>query len=220
MATNMESRPTAVLLALYCIKLYSNVWTALYCTEVFDAYCTSCMDQKAMYWTPLNTAVNALLFFLFPGTARRLGIVHCYNRPCELYYIPYKAPAAADPAAAAATAAAAAAAAAAGDSSGVTPVKVSGGVSSALSPVFSPDGSQLVLISQEAAVSSGVHAATSSLYALSWKGEVSKGCLSWLSLLYVRGHTVGGGADIKGIGVVMMLVSALGCMQQRHHAMP
>jgi hypothetical protein len=68
------------------------------------------------------------------------------------------------------------------------PVKVSGGVSSALSPVFSADGSQLVFISQEAAVSSGVHAATSSLYALSWKGEVSTSCLFWVGCGYVMRH--------------------------------
>lgn len=131
-------------------------------------------------WTPDGQGLVAVAWphkaLNFPGTARRLGIVHCYNRPCELYYIPYTAPAAAAAAEEAEAgseqqeAAAGTAAAAAAD---VVAVKLSGKVPSALSPVFSPDGSQLLFISQEAAVSSGVHAATSSLYCLSWGGEVS-----------------------------------------------
>jgi hypothetical protein len=43
---------------------------------------------------------------------------------------------------------------------------------SGLSPVFTPDGSQLLFISQEAAAASGVHAATSALYSLAWSGQV------------------------------------------------
>lgn len=137
-------------------------------------------------WTPDGQGIVAVAWphkaLNFPGTARRLGIVHCYNRPCELYYIPYKGP---EPPAADSTADGTAVSGtkdavqqekgsgtAGGNDSGVVPVKISGDVPSALSPVFSPAGDQLLFISQEAAVSSGVHAATSSLYALKWGGEV------------------------------------------------
>jgi hypothetical protein len=139
-------------------------------------------------WTPDGQGLVAVAWphkaLNFPGSARRLGIVHCYNRPCQLYYIPYKAPV--PPAAvgstdgsSSSTAAAAAAADSSSSSSSVTPVKVSGDVQSALSPVFSPAGDQLAFLSQEAAVSSGVHAATSSLYAVQWGGEVSLWFCVW-----------------------------------------
>lgn len=118
-------------------------------------------------WTPDGRGLVAVAWphkaLNFPGTARRLGIVHCYNRPCELYYIPYTVPAAA--------AAAEETEAGKQQDAEVVAVKLSGKVPSALSPVFSLDGSQLLFVSQEAAVSSGVHAATSSLYSLSWGGE-------------------------------------------------
>jgi hypothetical protein len=129
-------------------------------------------------WTPDGKGLVAVAWphkaLNFPGSTRRLGIVHCYNRPCELYYIPYKAP---EPAAADSTADGTAGStgsdvAGSTEDSSTVPVKVSGGVGSGLSPVFSPGGGQLLFISQEAAVSSGVHAATSSLYALTWAGEV------------------------------------------------
>lgn len=140
-------------------------------------------------WTPDGQGLVAVAWphkaLNFPGSARRLGIVHCYNRPCQLYYIPYKAPAppAADGAdgSGSSTAAAAAAGDSSSSSSSVTPVKVSGDVQSALSPVFSPAGDQLAFVSQEAAVSSGVHAATSSLYAVQWGGEVSVCVNRWLA---------------------------------------
>jgi acylaminoacyl-peptidase len=125
-------------------------------------------------WTPDGQGLVAVAWshkaLNFPGTARRLGIVHCYNRPCELYYIPYQAPA--DAPAAGQDAAAATAAETAAAEAPVVPVKITGDVPSAVSPMFTPDGGQLLFVSQEAAVSSGVHAATSSLYALDWSGQV------------------------------------------------
>lgn len=126
-------------------------------------------------WTPDGQGLVAVAWphkaLNFPGSARRLGIVHCYNRPCELYYIPYKAP---EPAAADSIAGGTVSGTAGGTAgSSAVPVKVSGDVASGLSPVFNPAGDQLLFISQEAAVGSGVHAATSSLYALTWGGKVS-----------------------------------------------
>lgn len=120
-------------------------------------------------WTPDGKGLVAVAWphrpLNFPKTSRRLGIVHCYNRPCGLYYVPYHAPAAA---------AGTAADGPVQQQQGLetTPVSLLEGLTSALSPVFSPDGSRLVFISQEAAAVSGVHAATSSLYSLEWTGQV------------------------------------------------
>jgi hypothetical protein len=54
----------------------------------------------------------------------------------------------------------------------VATVPLTQSLMSGLSPVFTPDGSQLLFISQEAAAASGVHAATSALYGLAWSGQV------------------------------------------------
>jgi acylaminoacyl-peptidase len=129
-------------------------------------------------WTPDGAGIVAVAWphkaLNFPNTSRRLGIVHCFNRPCGLHYIPYAAPPAT------------AAAAADGDKEGPSPpaaaaaedgstVLLTASLMSGLSPVFLPDGSQLLFISQEAAAASGVHAATSALYSLAWDGKVRSG---------------------------------------------
>uniref|UniRef100_A0A383VD43 acylaminoacyl-peptidase n=1 Tax=Tetradesmus obliquus TaxID=3088 RepID=A0A383VD43_TETOB len=122
-------------------------------------------------WTPDGSGIVAVAWphkaANFPHTSRRLGIVHCFNRPCGLHYIPYPAPpaAAGDDGQPAADGAAAAA--------DVATVPLTASLLSGLSPVFTPDGSQLLFISQEAAAASGVHAATSALYSLAWNGQPS-----------------------------------------------
>jgi hypothetical protein len=138
-------------------------------------------------WTPDGAGIVAVAWphkaLNFPNTSRRLGIVHCFNRPCGLHYIPYQAP----PSSAASTAGAAAAAsgneqqaaAAAAAAAAVATVPLTGSLMSGLSPVFTPDGSQLLFILQEAAAASGVHAATSALYSLEWSGQVRVRCLHW-----------------------------------------
>jgi acylaminoacyl-peptidase len=100
----------------------------------------------------------------FPSLAgKKLGVVFCYNRPCRILYLPVKREE--------------------GD-----PVKREEGVlpgvgqflfgacqdltskfhSSALSPTFSPDGSALLFISHDLAVSSGTHGATAKLCSMAW----------------------------------------------------
>jgi hypothetical protein len=108
--------------------------------------------------------------------------VHCYNRPCGLHYVPYLPPVVT--ATASTSAAAAAGSGGAGSSAcdtaaagangkgsappAAAPTPLTPGLLSALSPVFTPDGSQLLFLSLDAAASSGVHMATSALHSLKW----------------------------------------------------
>jgi len=142
-------------------------------------------------WSPDGQGVVAVAWphqaLNFPGTARKLGILHCYNRPCGLHYIPYQAPPAAafeDPedtngsssglaGDAQATASGKEAPQAAAEPA-VAIVSLTKGLLSALSPVFTPDGTRLLFLSQDAAATSGVHAATSALYSLAWGEQVRK----------------------------------------------
>jgi acylaminoacyl-peptidase len=82
----------------------------------------------------------------WPNFPQRLGVVHCYNRPCSLQAVPWPPR---EGAAAAATC--------------LTP-----SLGSAFSPRFSPDGASLVFLSQHNAVASGVHNATATLHRLAW----------------------------------------------------
>ncbi|KAL3679424.1 hypothetical protein R1sor_022380 [Riccia sorocarpa] len=99
--------------------------------------------QQLVYvgWTSYATNFN---------TARKLGMKYCYNRPCALYAV--EAPSEARN----------------GEQSPTPPVKLTGEISSAYIPRFSPDGKQLVFLSAKAAVDTGAHCATNSLYALEW----------------------------------------------------
>lgn len=113
----------------------------------------------------------------FPATNRRLGVVHCFSRPCSLFFVPCVAPppaqapvqTAGDSTGSAAGAAASAeASTSALPSHAVEAVNLSPGLLSAGTPLFTPDGSQLLLLSHEAAATSGVHNATAALLALDW----------------------------------------------------
>eukprot|EP00879_Flechtneria_rotunda_P013504 GHRR01014100.1.p1 GENE.GHRR01014100.1~~GHRR01014100.1.p1 ORF type:complete len:881 (+),score=271.51 GHRR01014100.1:318-2645(+) len=125
-------------------------------------------------WTPDGKGLVAVQWphkaLNFPGTARRLGIVHCYNRPCGLYYIPYK-PSAIASSTEQQQQQSAVAEGKERQHNDTEVVQLTAGLLSALSPIFSPEGNQLLFVSQEAAASSGVHAATSALYSLQWSGQ-------------------------------------------------
>lgn len=98
---------------------------------------------------------------IFPRLSRRLGIVFCFNRPCALHAVFWPQH---DGTAGTACAT----------------VCITPSLSSAFSPRFAPpphaqhEQQQLVFLSQAAAVSSGVHSATSVLHSLSW--QVSWNC--------------------------------------------
>ena len=89
------------------------------------------------------------------GTQRRLGSVFCFNRLCGLHVLDVLA--------------------ASGGYAADAPLPesqpVATGLRSALSPRFTPDGTQLVFLSHEAALECGAHNATASLHALPWAGS-------------------------------------------------
>ncbi len=115
-------------------------------------------------WTPDGAGVvfqawsHAALNF--GGVPRRLGVVFCYNRSCHLYHTSLPPPAAAAGAGGDAGAAAAPPAAPA--------VNLTPQLLSSATPLFSPDGSQLLFLSHEAAAESGTHSATVALLSLPW----------------------------------------------------
>ena len=87
---------------------------------------------------------------------QRLGVVYCFNRPCSLQAVPWpQQPEAPAPAPAA--------------------VCLTRQLSSAFSPRFSPDGTTLVFLSQQNAVASGVHNATTTLHSLRWPDALLAG---------------------------------------------
>lgn len=107
-----------------------------------------------MPFAPRKADTTACPACLPQGTQRRLGIVFCYNRPCFLYYLPLGAAngSDADPPAA---------------------IKLTPSCLSASSPLFSPDGSELLFLSHYTAASTGVHSATVSLSSLTWSAAVA-----------------------------------------------
>jgi acylaminoacyl-peptidase len=105
----------------------------------------------------------------FPASARKLGVVFCFNRPSLLYYVPYLPVVPAVKGSSPGGDASKAAAQPAEPQAVPQAVKLSGGLLSALQPVFTPNGSTLVFLSQQAAVNSGVHNATSSLHTIDWQ---------------------------------------------------
>lgn len=104
-------------------------------------------------WSPDGTALVFVSWdhkaSNFPNFPQRLGIVFCFNRPCALHAVPWPQPKERGTASPAVR---------------LTPASVP----SAFSPRFSPDGNTLVMLSQNAAVETGVHSATPALLALNW----------------------------------------------------
>lgn len=85
----------------------------------------------------------------YPDLARRLGIVFCFNRKCALHAVAWPQPA----------------------QRGAAPPAmriVPEAILSSFSPRFTPDGATLVMVSQQAAVTSGTHNATSTLLSVPW----------------------------------------------------
>lgn len=77
------------------------------------------------------------------------GVVFCFNRPCSVQAVawPQAGPAA---------------------DGGARAVCLTRSLGSAFSPRFSPDGTSLVFLSQQNAISTGVHSATVTLHSLQW----------------------------------------------------
>ena len=90
----------------------------------------------------------------FPNFPQRLGIVYCFNRPCGVHAVRWPQPKER------------------GGPESSAAVHLTSSVSSAFSPRFSPDGKTLVILSQEAAVESGVHSGTPALLSLPWSNDV------------------------------------------------
>jgi acylaminoacyl-peptidase len=105
----------------------------------------SCCGQ--VVWAPGG---DALVFTAFDetgsnfGTVRKLGMIFCFCRPCAVFSVPA-------PHAGAAVA-----------------VRLSGTLLSAFSPRFNPSGTELAVVSADAACVSGAHNAAAALHVLSW----------------------------------------------------
>lgn len=101
-------------------------------------------------WSPKSIQGNHLVFVqwshtssIFPNMTQRLGIVYCFNRPCEMMIRAWP-----------------------GDED-ENVQKIKTGLLSAFSPRFTGDG-DLVFLSQENAVRSGTHNATPEVHAKTW----------------------------------------------------
>ena len=140
------------------------VWSPAGAAVVPAPLCTATLLNGMREWLPRRrarhpprAAGDALIFVSWEhqserASARfpqRLGVVYCFNRPCSLQVVPWPQQQAEAPTAAAA-------------------VCITRQLSSAFSPRFSPDGSTLVVLSQQKAVASGVHNATTTLHSLRW----------------------------------------------------
>jgi hypothetical protein len=92
----------------------------------------------------------------------------------------------------------------------VVTVPLTQSLMSGLSPVFTPDGSQLLFISQEAAAVSGVHAATSALYGLAWTGQVGtvfrfcSRCCKWRACFYIDTVVTAGACSLRPCTVFIL----------------
>ncbi|KAM0887517.1 hypothetical protein ACQ4PT_028975 [Festuca glaucescens] len=96
----------------------------------------------------------------FQETPRKLGIKHCFNRPCALYAAPDPFKEDADKPSTDSNK---------GDTTAI--VKLTEELSSAFLPRFSPDGKYLVFISAKCAVDSGAHNATNSVHKIDWPAD-------------------------------------------------
>lgn len=105
-------------------------------------------------WSPDCVDGNHLVYVqwshsssIFPNMTQRLGIVYCFNRPCEMLVRAWPGEARSDV------------------------QKVNTGLMSAFSPRFTGDG-DLVFLSQENAVRTGTHSATPEVHSKTWSSVV------------------------------------------------
>ena len=129
------------------------------------------MSVGQVVWAPPSSSGHQkLLVFVgwlehngFQGTARKLGIKYCSNRPCSLYAIhsPFEEEPDADNASVGGSESVSASVA-----TNLTP-----SISSALFPRFSKDGKLLVFLSSKRAVDTGAHNATDSLHRINWPSD-------------------------------------------------
>lgn len=146
-------------------------WSCCSLLQVLGLPTDQCCGQPV--WDPSGQGIVFVAWpfspLNFPASARRLGVVFCFNRPSQLYYLPYLPVVPAIKGSSPSGDTSKAAAQPSEPQAIPQAVKLSGGLLSALQPVFTPDGSTLVFLSQQAAVNSGVHHATSSLHAIDWQ---------------------------------------------------
>lgn len=83
----------------------------------------------------------------FNNIAMKLGFLHCYNRPCFLYYVPLDAVHDAE----------------------AKPICLTQSFLSAFSPGFSPNGEKLVFFSAQHATETGIHESSHWISYFEWK---------------------------------------------------
>ncbi|KAJ6430148.1 hypothetical protein OIU84_021540 [Salix udensis] len=117
------------------------------------------LSTGRVVWAPSTQGLHQYLVFVgWSSNQRKLGIKHCYNRPCALYAVraPIYASEATDfevkesP----------------NEDSPV--LNLTESISSAFFPSFSPDGRFLVFLSRSCSVDSGAHSATDSFHRIDW----------------------------------------------------
>lgn len=127
-------------------------------------------------WSPKAVDGNHLVYVqwnhsssIFPNLTERLGIVYCFNRPCEMVVRAWP-----------------------GDPEKETNAQgVNTGLKSAFSPQFT-DGGDLVFLSQENAVRSGTHSATPEVHSKTWDSIVG-------GTEGAQGFSYGGSGDFPGM---------------------
>ncbi|XP_056848052.1 acylamino-acid-releasing enzyme-like [Raphanus sativus] len=104
-------------------------------------------------WSPNSKgSAQYLVFAGWLGDKRKLGLRHCYNRPCAIYAIRFTEPK--------------------DDANESFPIhNLTKSISSGFSPRFSKDGKFLLFLSAKAAVDSGAHCSTESLHKISWPSD-------------------------------------------------
>ncbi|KAG5389212.1 hypothetical protein IGI04_030753 [Brassica rapa subsp. trilocularis] len=104
-------------------------------------------------WSPNSKgSAQYLVFAGWLGDKRKLGLKHCYNRPCAIYAV--RCPEPKD------------------DANEALPIhNLTKSISSGFCPRFSKDGKFLLFLSAKAAVDSGAHCSTESLHKISWPSD-------------------------------------------------
>lgn len=118
------------------------------------------LSAGQVLWAPATKVSQQQLIFVgWSSDGRKLGMKYCYNRSCALYAVPSPFHDLV------------------GDNSGnrgtddPKVVMLTQGISSAFSPIFSPDGKFLVFLSAKASIDSGAHCSTNSLHRIDWPSD-------------------------------------------------